>query len=140
MRREARDAMLKITFERLVNGYDNDLTYKSLAESLKDEDKEYLDFLREGVNSRFDFLKNVISGYVSTYKEERIYKVDLAIMLTAAFEILFVDSVPDKVAVNEAVELAKVYSTDSSPAFVNGVLASIIKNKEETVKNYGENN
>ena len=61
-------------------------------------------------------------------------------MLTAAFEILFVDSVPDKVAVNEAVELAKVYSTDSSPAFVNGVLASIIKNKEETVKKYGENN
>jgi N utilization substance protein B len=140
MRRDAREAMFKLTFEKLVSGQENNLTYESFAEELKVEDLEFFDFLRQGINSRFDFLKDVISGYVTTYKADRIYKVDYAIMITAAFEILFVDSVPDKVAVNEAIELAKKYSTDSSPSLVNGVLASVIKNKEETVKKYGENN
>ena len=58
----------------------------------------------------------------------RIFKVDLAILKVAVFEMLFSnEKTPSKVIINEAVELAKKYSTDKSYKFVNGVLASINK-------------
>ena len=85
----------------------------------------------EGVSSNQAFLSEIIGGYASGYAVERIYKIDLALLLIASFEILFMEDVPVKVSVNEAVELAKVYSTDNSPSFVNGILASVIKNKED---------
>ena len=52
-------------------------------------------------------------------------KVDLTLLRLAVYEIKFEEDIPTKVAINEAVELAKRYGTDSSPAFVNGVLAKI---------------
>lgn len=85
----------------------------------------------EGVSSNQAFLSEIIGGYASGYAVERIYKIDLALLLIASFEILFMEDVPVKVSVNEAVELAKVYSTDNSPSFINGILASVIKNKED---------
>ena len=51
--------------------------------------------------------------------------------MIASYEILFCEDIPDKVSVNEAVEIAKIYSTDNSPSFINGVLAGVIRDKEE---------
>ena len=59
---------------------------------------------------------------------DRISKIDLAILQVAVFELLYLN-LPYKVAINEAVELAKAYGEDSSKAFVNGILASIVKEK-----------
>ena len=62
------------------------------------------------------------------YTISRIYKVDLVILKLAVFELLFsTEKTPTKVVINEAVEMAKKYSTDNSFRFVNGVLASISK-------------
>ena len=60
----------------------------------------------------------------------RIAKSDLTIMRLAVFEILFDENVPNSVAINEAVELAKIYGGDKSYAFINGVLASVVKESE----------
>ena len=57
---------------------------------------------------------------------DRISKTDLAILRLAVYEILYRDDIPYKVSVNEAVELAKLFSDDSSPSFINGVLAGVI--------------
>ena len=57
-------------------------------------------------------------------------------MYVALYEILFAEDLPDKVAVNEAVELAKIYSTDNSPAFINGILATAIKDKAALTAEY----
>ena len=67
-----------------------------------------------------------ILEFVKGYDIDRIYKVDLAILVLAVFEIEFEKSTPQNVVINEAVELAKKYSTDKSYSFINGVLAKVI--------------
>ena len=83
-------------------------------------------------------MTKTIASFARGFTAERIYKIDLAILLIATYEILFLPDVPDKVSVNEAVELAKTYSTDNSPSFINGVLASVIKEKENLLNERNE--
>lgn len=129
MRKTARENAFKLIFERLINGSENKLSYAALTAAMNDDDKQFLDALLKGVLSEYDFLTEVIGGYASGYAIDRIYKIDLAILLISSYEILFMEDVPVKVSANEAVELAKTYSTDNSPAFINGIIASVIKNK-----------
>ena len=141
MRKTARENAMKFLFERIVNGSENPLTYNALEEGLSDDAKIFYNNLVMQTGQRFAFLKNTVAKFVTTYNVERIYKLDLAILMVATNEILFMGDIPEKVSVNEAVEMAKKYSTDNSPSFINGVLASVIKNKEELVGNYeSENN
>ena len=124
MRKTARENAFKLIFERLINGSENKLSYAALTAAMNDDDKQFLEY---------DFLTEVIGGYASGYAIDRIYKIDLAILLISSYEILFMEDVPVKVSANEAVELAKTYSTDNSPAFINGIIASVIKNKESII-------
>lgn len=133
MRKTARENAFKLIFERLINGSENKLSYAALTAAMNDDDKQFLDALLKGVLSEYDFLTEVIEGYASGYAIDRIYKIDLAILLISSYEILFLEDVPVKVSANEAVELAKTYSTDNSPAFINGIIASVIKNKESII-------
>jgi N utilization substance protein B len=73
----------------------------------------------------------LIESNITGWAKERIAKVDLAILRLALYEIQFRDDIPDSVAINEAIELAKKYSTDESGGFVNGVLGKIIRGKSE---------
>ena len=57
-------------------------------------------------------------------------KLDTAILKIAIYEMLFCSDIPDKVSVNEAVELAKEYSSDKAPGFINGILGKVIADKE----------
>ena len=61
------------------------------------------------------------------YTIDRLYKVDLAIIILAVIEVKYVKETPKEVVINEAVELAKKFSTEKSPKFINGVLADILK-------------
>lgn len=133
MRKTARENAFKLIFERLINGRENKLSYAAITAAMNDDDKQFLDALLKGVLSEYDFLSEVIGGYASGYAIDRIYKIDLAILLISSYEILFMEDVPVKVSANEAVELAKTYSTDNSPAFINGIIASVIKNKESII-------
>lgn len=71
-------------------------------------------------------LDDMINEKSVGWKTSRMSKVDLAILRLAVFEMRFDENVPDKVAINEAVELAKKFGTDESFAFVNGVLAKFV--------------
>lgn len=138
MRKTARENAFKLTFEQLINETKNEITYNALTSGLNEEYKRFFDTLIDGVASEKDFLSKTIAGFARGFALERIYKIDLAILLIASYEILFLPDVPDKVSVNEAVELAKTYSTDNSPAFINGVLASVIKEKENILNERNE--
>ena len=70
-----------------------------------------------------------ISEQSKRWKISRMPKTDLAILRLAAYEILYDENVPDGAAINEAVELAKVYGSGDSYKFVNGVLGGIVRNK-----------
>ena len=79
-----------------------------------------------GVANNFDALKNAIIEKSTGLSADRIFKVDLAIMLVALYEIRFYN-IPEAVAINEAVDIAKKYSTEKSANYVNGVLAGLVK-------------
>ena len=139
MRRTARENAFKLIFERSVSGGTGNISYAVLTHALSEDEKSYFDLIVNTVTSNQQLLTDVIAMYAHGYDIDRIYKIDLSILLISASEILFIEDVPDKVAVNEALELSKIYSTDNSPSFINGILASVIRNKEDILSEL-ENN
>jgi len=71
-------------------------------------------------------INDIISANLKGYTIERVYKIDLAILILAVIELKFIKN-PKEVVINEAVELAKKFSTEKSPKFINGFLATIVK-------------
>ncbi|MCL2456194.1 MAG: transcription antitermination factor NusB [Defluviitaleaceae bacterium] len=92
----------------------------------KGKNAEYIDRAFWGVFERIDELDQVINNFLRDWTIERINKIDLALMRLSIYEILCED-VPPGAAVNEAVELAKEYGADESPAFINGVLGNVAR-------------
>jgi N utilization substance protein B len=94
-------------------------------------DMDYVTTITDGVHENYEELDIYIAEYAKGWELDRLMKTDLAILRMAVFEILYAKkdglSVPPKVAINEAVELCKIYSGDESPVFVNGVLGQIAK-------------
>lgn len=90
---------------------------------------EYAVRLIEGVVEHRDRLDEIITENAKDWTLERMPAVDRNLLRIGAFEILFVDDVPDAVAVSEAVALAADLSTDESPSFVNGLLSRIVELK-----------
>lgn len=74
-------------------------------------------------------IDKIIEEVSSGWRINRMGKVDLALLRLAVFELYFDENIPTGVAINEAVELAKSYGQDSSPSFVNGILAKAVKAK-----------
>ena len=98
------------------------------SNNIKDQEaKNYIEDAITGIEKhQQEILKDIEMNLKDDWKLSRISKMDLAILKLAIYEIKFSD-VPYKVSINEAVELAKKYGEDKSKNFVNGVLASIVK-------------
>lgn len=98
------------------------------SNNIKDQEaKNYIEDVITGIEKhQEEILKDIEKNLKDEWKLSRISKMDLAILKLAIYEIKFSD-VPYKVSINEAVELAKKYGEDKSKNFVNGVLASIVK-------------
>lgn len=97
--------------------------------SLTKVEENHRDDLQERYDSvvtKLDEIDKVLEDLATGWKISRMSKVDLTILRLAIFEISFDDTVPNKVAINEAIEIAKIYGGDSSPGFINGVLAKIM--------------
>lgn len=90
---------------------------------------DYLDQLVAGVITHQDFLDQEIEKYLRNWQLSRIAKIDLTILRLALFEMNYVKETPDKVALNEALELSKRYSDDASRKFINGILSNVLKDK-----------
>ena len=96
-----------------------------------EEEKQYIQMVLKGVKENIEKIDNIILSKLKNWSLDRIAKIDLAILRLAIYEIIYVDSIPDKVSANEAVELAKTYGNNDSKSFVNGVIAKVIEDKEE---------
>ena len=103
-----------------------DLFFES--NNIKDEEaKKYVKNVVLGIyKNEEQILENIEKNLKEDWKLNRISKMDLSILKLAIYEIKFTD-IPYKVAINEAVELAKKYGEDKSKNFVNGILASVVK-------------
>lgn len=129
MRKYAREVVFSLTFEYLFAGQKNELGLDMFEKKkLTGDDIAYIGDTYNGIVAEFDGLQSAVASITRGYKLERIYKVDLAILIYAMYE-LSKGEIPTEICVNEAVELAKKFSTDKSDGFVNGVLAEYVKNK-----------
>lgn len=91
--------------------------------------KEYIANTMLGIQKNKEVIvEQIESNLKSDWKLERISKIDLAILKLAIYELKYTE-IPFKVVINEAVELAKKYGEDSSKNFINGILASVVKEK-----------
>ncbi len=128
MRKLARECAFKLVYEYIFVGEKNDFTAHELAveSSLDAAAEEYMNEVYSGVIDRFDELKSDIEATFRRYGSGRVFKCDMAIMLLALYEMRYMPDIPHKVSVNEALELSKIYSGDSSAGFINGVLSNFI--------------
>lgn len=128
-RKEARDKLFKMIFETLFLQMEN---AKQFEEFLKTDEctEDNFNFVKENFSLFVEHREKVaaiVEANVEKYKVERLFRVDYAILLMAVNEIENYKLTPVEVVINEAVELAKKYSTPKSHSFINGVLAKIVK-------------
>ena len=101
--------------------------YLECNEVEENEAKEYIKDAVIGINENYDTIKNLIEKNLKAdWKLDRISKIDLSLLKLAIYEIKY-KKIPYKVAINECLELSKKYGEDSSKNFVNGILASVVK-------------
>jgi len=130
---DTREIIFKLIFERIVNNdTDNEDTFLLTTEILDEENllRARNIYEQTAIKNKGEFLKSTIDRYANKFDIERLYKVDFAILILAAYEILFDEEMSYKIAANEAVLLSKKYSSEKSSKFINGILSSIIKDKE----------
>ncbi len=123
----ARAAAMKLIYEWEMGGDGGEETRQDLLEIQPDEcERDYMEKLVSGIEEHAGEIDSVVSDFAVDWKIERISRVDLAIMRVAIYEIKYA-SQPAGVAVNEALELARTYSTPEAVPFINGVLGSFIR-------------
>src|SRR4051795_9053446 len=88
--------------------------------------REYAVEIVEGVGAHLERIDELLATYAQGWAVDRMPGVDRALLRLSTWELLYNDGVPDAVAIDEAVELARSLSTDESPAFVNGLLARLL--------------
>ncbi|MEY7999454.1 transcription antitermination factor NusB [Clostridium sp. Mt-5] len=103
--------------------------YGEKSEDLKDVDIKYVVRVLNGIEENKNVLDEQIEKYLRKWKLNRLSKVDVAILRICTYEFLYEDDIPEKVSINEAIELAKKYSSDKSASFINGVLGNMIKDR-----------
>lgn len=126
-RKKSREYAFRLVFEKFFHEPDEELTFLDEDFVLDEDDKSFVNSLIGGINEHYDEILQVIKSNVVGYELERIYKIDLAILMLAIYEIKYVDGAVVSIVINEAVELSKKYSTDKSFSFINGVLAKVVK-------------
>lgn len=139
-RRDIREKALQSLFQLSAN---EDLSkevamQKALANNSEDKEEledieipSYLNDLVSGVIEQQQVIDSKINSHLKNWSINRLAKTDLLVMRIAVYEMLFVEDVPNKVALNEALEIIKRYSDEKSSKFVNGILSNMIEEKKE---------
>ena len=128
-RKIARDYAYKLVFEYVGTKDGNTPTKDQVLQdpNLTVKYADYIKSVYEGVQAHFDEIVETISRNTTNFKFDRIFKPDLAALMLAICEMKYIDDIPLNVSISEAVELVKIYSTEKSYSYVNGVLAGVYK-------------
>ena len=129
-RKELREHIFKMVFQLEFNVPDDmpehlKLYLEELGDA-SDKDIEYIQNKYEAISAKVEEIDVILNEKSSGWKTNRMNRVDLAILRLAVYELKWDEDIPKGVAINEAVELAKKFSGESAPAFVNGVLAKLV--------------
>ena len=131
VRRDAREAAVQYLYQREMQGDQSDQALEEFYEmrGLSPSGKRFCNELLEGWMQHREEIDEVIAKNARNFEFNRLSAVDRNVLRIACHEILFRSDIPAPVAINEAIEIAKKYSTEDSGKFVNGVLDNIRKQK-----------
>ncbi len=122
---------MKEDIDTIMNVAEKSLSALEIAElsilSTHTDVKRYIQKIITTYKDKKDEIDNVIKELASGWDIERLFKIDKDILRIAIVELLFIKDAPIKVVIDEALELAKKYSTDDSPSFINGILAKVVE-------------
>jgi N utilization substance protein B len=140
-RRLAREIAVQSLYQIEMNEVSADVALQAAVEELIEPEETVevspeanLEFLRSlvyGTTAKHEKIDELLSGYLTGWKMDRLSRVDRQILRLAVFEMFFDEQTPSRVVVNEAIELAKHFGTEESGKFVNGVLGQMIKESEQ---------
>lgn len=102
-----------------------EMFFEEKEEPVSEEDKQYILDAVEGTRAHLSEIDTLIDSFAKGWSTERMNRVDLAILRLAVYEMRYSQETPVGVVINEAVELAKKFSSDEAPAFINGILGKI---------------
>ncbi|WP_142414873.1 transcription antitermination factor NusB [Hathewaya massiliensis] len=130
-RKISREIAMKILYQMIINKDTYENLKMNLSEIIEEKDLEnvdynYIDKIVMGVTNNIEELDKKIEENLVDWKLNRISKVNLCILRLSVYEMFYVEDVPKKVAINEAVELGKKYSDNKAHKFINGVLAKFL--------------
>lgn len=108
--------MLGLLFEEEVNW-----------QEMSEENISYISWARKHTKENQEKIDEIISSFAKGWTIERMNRVDVSILRLAICEIMYREDVNSGIAINEAVELAKKYSSDESPSFINGILGAYVR-------------
>ena len=131
-RKEAREWIVKFIFQITINETFEKEEVESFINHFEIDDK-HREFIEGSIFSIIDNLKEIDEKIIANligWDFNRLYCIDKSILRVATNEILFDDNLPARVSINEAVEIAKKYSSEDSYRFINGVLGSISKGED----------
>lgn len=130
LRRKGREIALQILYQIELTGTDLQEALQNYKNYLNTSELKALSFaedLLKGLIRHKGFIDEVIKRYAKNWTLERLNLNDKNILRIALYEFFFRPDIPPIVSINEAVELAKLYGTDESPAFINGILDHVYK-------------
>jgi len=134
-RKKSREVLMQVIYQSLIKKEDpmDTLSYlKDLMsddEDYKDTDDLDFEYIENTIKNYNEHLKDIdkdIESNLVNWKIDRISKVDLSILRLSLCEIKYDDSIPNKVSINEAVELSKTFSDEKSRKYINGILTKFI--------------
>ncbi len=132
-RTKMRELAFKLMYEIEIQKEISDSLINNFIDTNSITDNEAIEYLKDivyGIESHKEEIEPLISQNLKeNWTLSRISKINLSLLKIAIYEMLYKD-LPYKVAINEVIELAKKYADDSSPIFINGILASVVKQKE----------
>jgi transcription antitermination factor NusB len=129
-RTDARELLMQMIFQMEAQGDSSYGLMKTLYDDkgkIPKSQKDYIESTFAIVRSHLDDIDDIIDGHSKGWKASRMPKADLAIARLAIAEIVYADDIPDAVAINEAVNLAKKYGSDNAARFINGLLGDVSK-------------
>ena len=136
LRSKAREIALCLLYQVEMSKADFRQALQSYLENYpqKQEVVDFLSILAKGVIENLGLIDSLVKKHAKNWQIERMAVIDRNILRIGCFELLFLDDVPPKVAINEAIELAKRFGDLDSPRFVNGVLDKIYKTESRKKK------
>ena len=132
-RKVARESTMKLLYQMELNSDFSQDAIEVFFENntLKLDEDEYIKEVIKGIKNNIEEIDSFIERYSQGWKIKRIANIDLAILRISIFEMMFKEDIPHQVSINEAVDVAKKYSTEESSKYINGLLGIFLKEWSE---------